>query len=71
MDAAAVTAALDGALLTDAEYAGGPEAWSAYEDPLRLWERLLEAEAAAGHDHDDDEEDDGDEEDDEDEEDNK
>ena len=56
MVAAAVEAALDSALLTDSEFAGGPESWGAFEDPFRLWERLLAAEAAAGHDHEEDEE---------------
>ena len=50
MDAGAAEAALDWALLSDDEYAGGPAAWAAFEDPFRLWARLLEAEAAAGHD---------------------
>jgi G3E family GTPase len=34
MDKAALFAALDAALLTDAELAGGPEAWEAYDDPF-------------------------------------
>ena len=62
MDAGAAEAALEWALLSDAEYSGGPSTWGAFEDPFRLWERLLEAEAAAEHDHDHDHDDEDDEE---------
>ena len=38
MDGAAVEAALDSALLSDAEASeGGPEAWGRFIDPFRLW----------------------------------
>jgi hypothetical protein len=40
MDGAEVAAALDDALLTDAEgSATDPEKWGTFEDPFRLWER--------------------------------
>lgn len=38
MDRPAVVAALEAALLTDAELAAGPAAWAAYDDPLPGWE---------------------------------
>jgi G3E family GTPase len=37
MDEAALRAALDRALMTDAELAGGPEVWAAIRDPLPEW----------------------------------
>jgi len=37
LDKAAIRAALDGSLLTDAEMAGGPESWSVFTDPLPEW----------------------------------
>jgi G3E family GTPase len=37
MDEAAIRAALDECLLTDAEFRGGPEAWATLPDPLPVW----------------------------------
>jgi G3E family GTPase len=37
MDAAALRAALDACLLTDAEFALGPEVWAAFADPFAGW----------------------------------
>ncbi|QEG28510.1 hypothetical protein GobsT_32900 [Gemmata obscuriglobus] len=37
MDEPAVRAALDAALMTDAEMAGGPAVWSKIRDPLPEW----------------------------------
>ncbi|MGC7099726.1 ribosome hibernation factor-recruiting GTPase MRF [Amycolatopsis lurida] len=46
-----VAAALDAALLTDAELAAGPEAWSRYPDPFGEWheEPCEEDEKPSGH----------------------
>jgi G3E family GTPase len=38
MDRAAVTAVLDGCLLTDPELAAGPKAWRKYDDPFGSWD---------------------------------
>ena len=37
LEPAEITAALDGALLTDAELAEGPQVWAEYPDPLPHW----------------------------------
>jgi len=50
MEEPAITAALDDALLTEAEFAAGPAVWSVFADPFPAWP-LLEAE----HAHDDQE----------------
>lgn len=47
MDKAAAEAELNALLLTDEEFAAGPEAWAEYEDPFEKWE-------AVGDDDDDD-----------------
>ncbi|BAM03719.1 GTP-binding protein [Phycisphaera mikurensis] len=39
MDERAIRDALDGCLLTDAEHAGGPEAWMRFPDPLPDWDQ--------------------------------
>lgn len=65
MDAAAVEAALDEALLSEAEYAAGPEGWSKLDEPFKLWDALLAAEAAADAEHDHEHSDDDEEEEDE------
>ncbi len=39
MDRPRIEAALDEALLTDAEYNAGPEHWRGFEDPLPRWEQ--------------------------------
>jgi hypothetical protein len=38
MDKAAVRAALDACLLTDAELAAGAKAWRKYDDPFGSWD---------------------------------
>lgn len=43
LDERAIRTALDAALLTDAELAGGPHAWSTFHDPLPEWPAVLEA----------------------------
>jgi len=51
LDEAAIRAALDGSLLTDAEMAGGPESWSVLADPLPEWptpERAMAEETLSG-----------------------
>ncbi|TAM07631.1 MAG: GTP-binding protein [Paraburkholderia sp.] len=50
LDRAAWQAKLDGCLLTDAEYAAGPEAWRTYNDPFPYWD------VDDDHDHDHDHE---------------
>ncbi|MGW5919983.1 GTP-binding protein [Nocardia fluminea] len=42
LDAPAVRGELDAALLTDAEFAAGPSAWSGYVDPFPAWADLHE-----------------------------
>ncbi|MEU4808510.1 GTP-binding protein [Nocardia fluminea] len=42
LDAPAVRRELDAALLTDAEFAAGPSAWSRYADPFPAWADLHE-----------------------------
>ncbi|MET8774191.1 GTP-binding protein [Nocardia sp. NPDC004654] len=42
LDGDRVRALLDGALLTDAEYAAGAEVWSAFDDPFPAWGELHE-----------------------------
>ncbi|MGW5221215.1 GTP-binding protein [Nocardia sp. NPDC004085] len=42
LDGAEVRALLDGALLTDAEFAAGPGAWAEYPDPFPAWGELHE-----------------------------
>ena len=51
LDEAAIRAALDGGLLTDAELAGGPGVWSRIADPLPKWPTPEEAMAAQAHHH--------------------
>ncbi|MCP2321074.1 hypothetical protein APR12_006464 [Nocardia amikacinitolerans] len=34
--------ALDSALLTDAEYAAGPDVWAQFDDPFPVWGELRE-----------------------------
>ena len=46
LDEAKARAALDACLLTDAEMAGGPEAWAALADPLPEWPTPQQAMAA-------------------------
>jgi G3E family GTPase len=53
MDQVAITAALDGALLTDEEFAAGAAVWTAFADPFPQWPTL---EAAHDHEEDEDEE---------------
>lgn len=43
-DEALLTATLDECLLTDEEFAEGPEAWAGYEDPFDPWEGFDECE---------------------------
>lgn len=50
LDEAKMRAALDGCLLTDAEMAGGPEAWASLPDPLPDWPTPQEA-MASQHQH--------------------
>ncbi len=45
MDETALRAQLDACLLTPDEFAGGPEAWRNYQDPLPEWPELVAAEA--------------------------
>jgi len=52
MDQDAITATLDGALLTDEEMAAGPTVWTAFADPFPAWPTLVEDE----HEHGEDEE---------------
>ncbi len=55
MDRAALEAALDACLLSDAEMAAGPEAWIAYDDPFPSWEDAFDNEGDHDHrDHDHD-----------------
>ncbi|MCT9126369.1 zinc metallochaperone GTPase ZigA [Cupriavidus gilardii] len=55
MDRAALEAALDACLLSDAEMAAGPEAWIAYDDPFPSWEDAFDDEGDHDHrDHDHD-----------------
>jgi G3E family GTPase len=49
LDRDAWRAKLDACLLTDAEYAAGPEAWQAYADPFPSWE--LDDDDDHDHDH--------------------
>jgi G3E family GTPase len=51
MDQAAITAALDSALLSDEELAAGPTVWSAFADPFPEWPALVDED----HEHDEDE----------------
>ncbi len=53
MDRAAIAAALDEALLTDAELAAGPAVWSAFADPFPAW-AVPEGDPAHDHEHHDD-----------------
>jgi G3E family GTPase len=46
MPAEAIARALEGALLTDAELAAGPQAWAALADPFPVWEVVEEEEGA-------------------------
>lgn len=45
MDEALLRSQLDASLLTQEEYAGGPDAWQAYEDPLPAWPEIEESAA--------------------------
>ena len=52
MDKCSITAALDAALLTDAEMRQGPAAWARYDDPLPAWQTPEDDAAAAAEDED-------------------
>lgn len=49
LDELAIRAALDAALLTDAEMAGGPGVWSQIHDPLPEWPAPEQAVASHSH----------------------
>jgi G3E family GTPase len=49
LDETAVRAALDACLLSDAEMAGGPQAWAAFADPLPRWPTPEQALAGAAN----------------------
>jgi hypothetical protein len=51
MDEPAIRAALDAALMTDAEMNGGPAVWSKINDPLPEWPTPESLSAGAAHAH--------------------